>query len=118
MTLRGLSKHAASALTPLQFMPRVSHRQQTSAGNGKAARIQLLSAVSGAPLYFRRARTIFEIMTDRKSSGSKSPPQNSDPRRTSNPPTGSKSAPETENTPKSSPNAAIPPDKLNAENDK
>jgi hypothetical protein len=58
-------------------------------------------------------------MADRKSPGDEHPPQNTDPRRSSNPPTaGSKTSSKVENTPKSSPNAAIPPEKLNAENDK
>jgi hypothetical protein len=58
-------------------------------------------------------------MAEQKSSGSKPLPQNIDPRRTSNPPTsGSETPPATENTPKSSSDAAIPPDKLTAENDK
>jgi hypothetical protein len=62
---------------------------------------------------------MISLMADRKSSGGKQPRQNADPRRTSNSPTGgSKSAAATENTAKSSPNAAIPPEKLNAENDK
>jgi hypothetical protein len=58
-------------------------------------------------------------MPDRKSLSGKKPPQNADPHRPPNPPAGgSKAATMTENTPKSSPDAAIPPDKLNAENDK
>ncbi|MBV8849777.1 MAG: hypothetical protein JOZ16_09375 [Methylobacteriaceae bacterium] len=58
-------------------------------------------------------------MTDGKRHGSTPPQQNNDPRRTSNPPSGdAKRAPATEKTPKSSPDAAIAPEKLNAENDK
>jgi hypothetical protein len=59
-------------------------------------------------------------MAERKSFGGKMPPQNTDPRRQApNPATReSKSVAATENAPKSSPDAAIPPDKLNAENDK
>jgi hypothetical protein len=61
----------------------------------------------------------FQIMAERKSSGSKSQPPNIYPRGTPNPPKkDSKSGPGTGTTPKSSPDAAIPPDKLNAENDK
>jgi hypothetical protein len=58
-------------------------------------------------------------MDDRRPSGGKKPPQNTDPRRTADLPTGgSKAAAGAEKSPKSSPDAAIPPEKLNAENDK
>jgi hypothetical protein len=58
-------------------------------------------------------------MTRHKHPGSKQAPQNTDPRRTANPPTNvRKSAVATANTAKSPPDSAIPPDKLNAENDK
>jgi hypothetical protein len=58
-------------------------------------------------------------MAERSSSGGKRPPQNTDLRRTANPPQGaSKDAPGPAKTPKSSPDAAIPPEKLNAGNDK
>jgi hypothetical protein len=59
-------------------------------------------------------------MPDHKPSGSKKPPpQNTAPRRTADAPTGGVEAmTRAENTPKSSPDAAIPPEKLNAENDK
>jgi hypothetical protein len=71
------------------------------------------------PLYFRQARAMIIPMDDRKPSGGKEPPQNTDPRRTANLPTGgSKAAAGAENTPKSSADAAIPPEKLNAGNDK
>jgi hypothetical protein len=60
-----------------------------------------------------------QSMDDRRPSGGKKPPQHTEPRRTANLPTGgSKAAAGTENTPKSSPDAAISPEKLNAENDK
>jgi hypothetical protein len=100
-------------------MTRVLQQQQMPTGNSKVAWIQLPSAVLTAALYFRLLRTIWKFMADHKPSGSKLPPQNTDPRRTSNPPTRrSKSPPATENTPKSPSNVAIPPDKLTAENDK
>jgi hypothetical protein len=109
----------ASALTPLQFMTRVLHRQQTPARNSEVVWIQLVDGALGADMYFCRNRAIFETMADRKSSGSKTPPQETDPRRPQDPPvSGSEGAPGTQKTPKSSPDAAIPPDKLNAENDK
>jgi hypothetical protein len=58
-------------------------------------------------------------MAERSSSGGKRPPQNTDPRRTANPSKGaSRDAPGLAKSPKSSPDAAIPPDKLNAGNDK
>jgi hypothetical protein len=100
-------------------MTRVLQQQQTPTGNRKVAWSQRISAVLSAALYFRLLRAIWKFMADQKPSESKSPPQNSDPRRTSNPPTsGSKSPPATENTPNLSSDAAIPPDKLTAENDK
>jgi hypothetical protein len=56
---------------------------------------------------------------DRKSSGGQPPPENTDSRGTANPPTGSrKGVAPMAKTPKSSPEAAIPPEKLNSENDK
>jgi hypothetical protein len=58
-------------------------------------------------------------MAERSSSGGERPPQITDPRRTANPPHGaSKDAPGPAKTPKSSPDAAIPVEKLNAGNDK
>jgi hypothetical protein len=56
---------------------------------------------------------------DRKFSGGQAPRENTDPPRATNPPAGSrKGVAATAKTPKSSPDAAIPPDKLNAQNDK
>jgi hypothetical protein len=59
-------------------------------------------------------------MPDRKVSDPKPPPANPDPRPTPEQARGLRNRPvsSTAKTPKSSPNAAIPPDKLNAENDK
>jgi hypothetical protein len=58
-------------------------------------------------------------MPDPKSSDAERPQENADPRGTPNPPSArSKPAAETTKPPKSPANAAIPPDKLNAENDK
>jgi hypothetical protein len=58
-------------------------------------------------------------MTENSSSGGMRQPQNNDPRRTPNPPRrASKEAFGPAKTPKSSPHAAIPPEKLTAENDK
>jgi hypothetical protein len=58
-------------------------------------------------------------MTENNSSGGTRLPQNNDPRRTPNPPRrASKEAPGPAKRPKSSPDAAIPPEKLTAENDK
>jgi hypothetical protein len=57
-------------------------------------------------------------MAERSSSGGKRP-QTIDPRRTANPlKSTAKDAPGPAKTPKSSPDAAIPPEKLNAGNDK
>jgi hypothetical protein len=59
-------------------------------------------------------------MPDRKVSDLKPPPANPQPRPTQEQTTGLRNGPvsSTAKTPKSSPNAAISPDKLNAENDK
>jgi hypothetical protein len=58
-------------------------------------------------------------MLERKSRDRKQPRQKADARHTWNPPTdGAKNAAAAENAAKSSESAAIPPEKLNAENDK
>jgi hypothetical protein len=57
-------------------------------------------------------------MTDNQRPGDQ-PPPNADPRRTTNPPKPpSKDTGKAEETPTSSPDAAIPPDEMNAQNDK
>jgi hypothetical protein len=58
-------------------------------------------------------------MAENTSSGGTRQPQNTDSPRAPDPPRrASKDAPGPANTPKSSPDAAIPPEKLTAENDK
>jgi hypothetical protein len=92
-----------------------------SRGNNgqKPCEIRYISRIRRRPLYFGAAGPMIVWMNDRKTSDRKETPQNTDARRTSHSPAGSSKNPAaSENPPKSSPDAAIPPEKLNAGNDK
>jgi hypothetical protein len=86
---------------------------------GKPSEIRHLPELEAPPVLCRRRPNDHCMPGDRKSSGGQPPRENTDPRRTANPPTGSRKGVATPaKTPKSSPDAAIPPEKLNAANDR